>query len=86
MCINYLCNIFTHQIRGYIYNVYLRETSKCTLVYIEMYPRKVVSLLKEQATFIKARIALMWIRCLTLLIQAQTIIHYAHVMNTSLAE
>ena len=39
-----------------------RETSKCTLVYIEMYPRKVVALLKEQATFIKASMALMWMR------------------------
>jgi len=36
-----------------------RETSKCTSVYIEMYPGKVVALPKEQATFIKARIALM---------------------------
>ena len=41
-----------------------RETSKCTPVYIEMYPGKVVALLKEQATFIKTRIALMWMRCL----------------------
>ena len=39
-----------------------RETSKCTLVYIEMYPRKVVALLKEQATFIKASMALMCMR------------------------
>jgi len=30
-----------------------RETSKCTLVYIEMHPGKVVALPKEQATFIK---------------------------------
>ena len=37
-----------------------RETSKCTLVCIEMYPGKVVALLKEQATFIKASMALMW--------------------------
>jgi len=39
------------------------ETSKCTLVYIEMYPGKVVVLLKEQATFIKARIVWMWMVC-----------------------
>ena len=39
-----------------------RETSKCTPVYIEMYPGKVVALLKEQATFIKASMALMWMR------------------------
>jgi len=44
-----------------------REISKFTLVYIEMYPRKVVALIKGQATFIKARIALMWIRYLILL-------------------
>ena len=31
-----------------------------------MYSGKVVTLLKEQATFIKARIALMWMRCLSL--------------------
>ena len=40
-----------------------RETSKCTPVYIEMYPRKVVALLKEQATFMKAGMALMWMGC-----------------------
>ena len=34
-----------------------RETSNCTPVYIEMYPGKVVTLLKEQATFIKASMA-----------------------------
>jgi len=43
-----------------------RETSKFTLVYIEMYLRKVVVLLNKQATFIKARIALMWIKYLSL--------------------
>ena len=32
----------------------LQGTSKCTPVYIEMYPRRVVAFLKEQATFIKA--------------------------------
>ena len=44
-----------------------RETFKCTplyieTVYIEMYPGKVVALLKEQATFIKVGMALMWMR------------------------
>ena len=34
-----------------------RDTSVYTLVYIQMYPGKVVALVKEQATFIKARIA-----------------------------
>ena len=48
-----------------------REISKCTPVNIEMYPRKVVALLKEQATFITARITLMW---MMRIIQAQTII------------
>jgi len=43
-----------------------RETSQCTLVYIEMYPGKVVALPKEQATFIKVKIALMWMKCLSL--------------------
>jgi len=43
-----------------------RETSKCTPVYIEMYHKKVVALLKEQATFIKANIAVMRMRCLSL--------------------
>jgi len=33
-----------------------RDTSKCTLVYIQMYPGKVVALLKKKATFIKIRI------------------------------
>jgi len=42
-----------------------RDTSKCTPVYIQMYPGKVVALLKKQATFIKARIALMWMVCLS---------------------
>ena len=42
-----------------------RETSKCKLVYIEMYPRKVVVFPKKQATFIKARVALMWMRHLS---------------------
>ena len=37
-------------------------TLKCILVYVEMYPGKVVALLKEQATFIKASMALMWMR------------------------
>jgi len=51
--------------RGYISHVYLTTgTSKPTLVYIQMYPGKVVALLKEQAAFIKARIALMWMVCL----------------------
>jgi len=31
-----------------------------------MYPGKVVALPKEQATFTKARIALMWMKCLSL--------------------
>ena len=31
-------------------------------MYTEMYPEKVVALLTEQATFIKVRIALMWMR------------------------
>ena len=43
-----------------------RETSKCVPVYTEMYLGKIVVLLKEQATFTKARVALMWIRCLSL--------------------
>jgi len=42
-----------------------RDTSVYTLVYIQMDPRKVVALLKEQATFIKAKIALMWMVCLS---------------------
>ena len=50
-----------------------RETSKCTLVYIEMYPGKVVVLLKEQATIIKASMALMSMRSPSVcFIQAQT--------------
>ena len=36
------------------------EASKCTPVYIEMYPGKMVVLPKEQATFIKASMTLMW--------------------------
>ena len=42
-----------------------RHTSVYTLVYIQMYPGKVVVLLKEQATFIKARIALVRMVCLS---------------------
>ena len=34
-------------------------------VYTKMYPGKVVALLKEQATFTKARIALIWMVCLS---------------------
>ena len=39
--------------RGYICHVRIpqhRETSKCTPVHIEMYPKKVVALLKERVT------------------------------------
>ena len=35
-----------------------RDTSKFALLYIEIYPKKVVALQKDQATIIKARIAL----------------------------
>ena len=41
-------------------------------MYTEMYPKKVVALLKEQATFIKASTALMWMWYRPLFIQAQT--------------
>ena len=48
-----------------------RETSKCIPVYTEMYHGKIVALLKEQATFIKASIVLITSVCF---IQAQTTI------------
>jgi len=57
----YVCNTFTPQIKGIPGDTFAMYTSTQ-----EMYPRKVVALLKEQATFIKARIALKWMRCLSL--------------------
>ena len=39
------------------------EMSKYTTVYTEVYPGKVVAFLEEQATFIKASIALIWMKC-----------------------
>jgi len=55
------CNTFTPQIKGISENTYAMYTSPqgYILVYIQVDPGKVVALLKEQATFIKARIALM---------------------------
>ena len=51
---NVVCSALTPQIKDIPEDTFARETSNCN---IEMYPGKVVALLKEQATFI-----LMWMR------------------------
>jgi len=54
--LNHIETLKPHQVSKEFQRIHLpripqhRETSKCTLVYIEMYPGKVVALLKEQAT------------------------------------
>ena len=69
------CNTFTPQIKEIPEDTFSRETTKCTPVYIELYRRKVVALLKVQATFIKASMALVWVRfhkCFGMFLNADT--------------
>ena len=61
------CNTFTPQIKGVPEDTFAMYTSTQGDIYVNVHrctlkciPGKVVALLKEQATFIKASMALMW--------------------------